>query len=255
MDRLERSEEPGDVSRASTGDTGAPRPAGRLGRGAVRRVVAVFAFTLVMGAILFLSAGTLAWRRAWVWLAANGLIVIANGVVLLLTNPEIVEERGRRHEGTKGFDRLVSAAIVPGYLGLPLVAGLDAVRFGWTSLPAWAMGVGLGLLVISDGISLWAMAVNRHLETTVRIQADRGHQVVTAGPYRLVRHPMYLGMCLQFPSWPLILGSAWAFVPAGAIVALFALRTALEDRTLRAELPGYEGYARTTRYRLVPGVW
>jgi protein-S-isoprenylcysteine O-methyltransferase Ste14 len=89
----------------------------------------------------------------------------------------------------------------------------------------------------------------------VRIQEDRGHQVVTGGPYRYVRHPMYVGIILLFPCMALFLGSWWALVPASLIAILMVIRTALEDRTLRAELPGYAEYAQRVRYRLLPGVW
>jgi protein-S-isoprenylcysteine O-methyltransferase Ste14 len=99
------------------------------------------------------------------------------------------------------------------------------------------------------------MAANRYLETTVRIQEERGHQVVNSGPYRFVRHPMYVGVILQFMALPMVLGSKWAFVPAGVVVLLFVIRTGLEDRTLRNELAGYAQYAESTRYRLLPGVW
>jgi protein-S-isoprenylcysteine O-methyltransferase Ste14 len=100
-----------------------------------------------------------------------------------------------------------------------------------------------------------ALTTNPHLETTVRIQKDRGHKVITTGPYRFVRHPMYTGVLLMYAGWPLILGSMWSYVVVGIIVVLFVVRTALEDRTLRTELEGYEAYAGRTRYRLLPGVW
>ena len=233
----------------------APRPPGGLGRGAARRIALVMVLTLIMGTILLLSAGTLGWMRAWVWLAAQGILMVVNGAILLAVNPEVINERGKRHQGTKKFDRILTAAITPWYFGIPLVAGLDVVRFGWTSLPLWAMWIGLVLLSISDVFALWSMVVNRHLETSVRIQEDRGHVVVTSGPYRLVRHPMYVGMCLQILSWPLILGSGWALVPTLAVIVLFVVRTSLEDRTLHAELPGYGAYTLRTRYRLLPGIW
>jgi len=102
---------------------------------------------------------------------------------------------------------------------------------------------------------LWAMSANAYLSTMVRIQDDRGHQVVTTGPYRYVRHPMYVGTIFFGLCMPLFLGSWWTFVPCGLIVILFIIRTALEDRTLRDELPGYAEYAERVRYRLLPGVW
>jgi protein-S-isoprenylcysteine O-methyltransferase Ste14 len=99
------------------------------------------------------------------------------------------------------------------------------------------------------------IATNPFLESTVRIQSERGHVAVTSGPYAIVRHPMYVGVTMGYLAWPLIFGSLWAYIPAVAVAILFVFRTAHEDRTLRLELPGYEDYARRTRYRLVPGLW
>jgi len=97
--------------------------------------------------------------------------------------------------------------------------------------------------------------VNPFAEPAVRIQKERQHVAIAKGPYRFVRHPMYTGLILGSASPPLILGSAWALVPAALIMVLFLVRAALEDRTLRAELQGYAEYAQKTRYRLVPGIW
>jgi protein-S-isoprenylcysteine O-methyltransferase Ste14 len=100
-----------------------------------------------------------------------------------------------------------------------------------------------------------AMATNPFLKRTVRIQNDRGHVVVTSGPYRIVRHPMYAGGLLMVAAWPLLLGSVWSFIPLALIAATLVVRTALEDRTLQQELAGYADYAQRTRYRLFPGIW
>jgi protein-S-isoprenylcysteine O-methyltransferase Ste14 len=101
----------------------------------------------------------------------------------------------------------------------------------------------------------WVTSVNRRLSTMVRIQDDRGQQVVTNGPYRYVRHPMYVGTVLFAPGIPLLLGSWWALIPAGMIIVIFIIRTAMEDKTLMEELPGYAEYTKQVRYRLIPGIW
>ena len=101
----------------------------------------------------------------------------------------------------------------------------------------------------------WAMTTNAFFSTAVRIQSDRGHTVCRSGPYRFVRHPGYVGAILMSLGTPLLLGSAWALIPAAAAMVLMVLRTHLEDDTLRAELPGYEDYAHDVRYRLVPRLW
>ena len=102
---------------------------------------------------------------------------------------------------------------------------------------------------------LWAMVVNLHLEGTVRLQGERDHRVITAGPYAIVRHPMYVGLILVLAGAPLFLGSGWAFVPGSIVAVLLVIRAVFEDRMLCEKLPGYEDYARKTGHRLIPGVW
>jgi len=135
------------------------------------------------------------------------------------------------------------------------VAGLDAGRFGWSVMPIAVQVAGYIALLFAMAVTYWAMAVNPFLSTIVRIQDDRGQYAVTSGPYRYVRHPMYAMILLMYPGIALLLGSWWALIPAAVIAIVFVIRTALEDQTLQAELPGYAEYAQRTRYRLVPGVW
>jgi protein-S-isoprenylcysteine O-methyltransferase Ste14 len=109
--------------------------------------------------------------------------------------------------------------------------------------------------MLAAALIAWAMRTNRFFSAVVRIQRDRGHSVVREGPYGFVRHPAYTGMAAFTLATPLILNSRWARAPAAATAAAMVLRTALEDRTLRNELDGYEDYARTVRSRLVPWIW
>ena len=110
-------------------------------------------------------------------------------------------------------------------------------------------------MVLAGALIFWALATNTYLSRMARIQDDRGQVVVTAGPYRFIRHPMYLGVILLFVCMPVALGSGWALLPGAVIGALFVLRTAKEDRMLRDELPGYVEYAERVPYRLVPRIW
>jgi protein-S-isoprenylcysteine O-methyltransferase Ste14 len=113
------------------------------------------------------------------------------------------------------------------------------------------------LLLVAGGFGLvsWSMKSNKFFSTVVRIQMDRGHKVASGGPYRLVRHPGYLGMSLTAIGIPVLLSSIWAFIPAGLTIALLVVRTVMEDRTLQEELKGYKAYTKMTRYRLIPGIW
>jgi protein-S-isoprenylcysteine O-methyltransferase Ste14 len=138
---------------------------------------------------------------------------------------------------------------------LLVVIGLDE-RFGWTGeLPLWVQLAGIALLLLSFYVISWSMASNRFFSGVVRIQEDRGHSVVTGGPYRFVRHPGYVGLVILACSVPLMLSSLWALVPAGLTVIVIVIRTALEDRTFQKELDGYTGYAQKVRFRLIPGIW
>ena len=225
-----------------------------LERSGIRRSVQVLGSVLIIGGLLFLSAGRLDWLWAWLFLAGWLVLLLASAVVMA-RSPDLINERGRRADNIKGWDKVLMAVYSLVLFTTPVVAGLDAVRFGWSAMPlAWHV-VGLVCFIPAAVMPLWAMSANAYLSTMVRIQDDRGHQVVTTGPYRYVRHPMYVGTFFFALCIPLVLGSWWALIPGGLIVVIFVIRTALEDRTLREELPGYAEYAQRVRHRLLPGVW
>jgi len=222
----------------------------------LRRGLQMLAFTALWIATLFGSAGRLDWIRGWTYVAIYLGSMAALGMVVRRTNPDVIEARKKWvRQDTKAFDKV----FLPVFLLLTfiqlVVAGLDAVRFHWSSVPSGLLYPGVLLLLAGIALMGWVMAVNPHAETTVRIQTERNHQVITSGPYRFVRHPMYTGAIQLYVATPLVLGSLWALVIGVAIVLAFFWRTVLEDRTLRAELPGYEEYAGRTRYRLIPGIW
>jgi protein-S-isoprenylcysteine O-methyltransferase Ste14 len=209
-------------------------------------------------AMLFLAAGTLAWRWGWVLIVVLAAFMAAHPVILIPINPELLAERqkGLRAEGVKAWDRVVSmlaAGVFP--IGSWVVAALD-FRFGWTGKVSlvWHL-TGLITMVLGFALFLWAMASNAYFAEGVRIQEERGHTVASDGPYRYVRHPGYLGAIISQSATPFLLGSAWSLIPSLGCAAMYVLRTYLEDKTLLQELPGYPEYATRTRYRLVPGVW
>jgi protein-S-isoprenylcysteine O-methyltransferase Ste14 len=211
---------------------------------------------VVFGAILFVSAGRLGWAMGWAYLGLNALTQILSGIVLIPRQPDMLSERSRVRSGTKGWDRFLAPAItIVGTLAVIVTAGLDA-RLGWSPrLDSGVWAASLGIAFCSQLFVLWAMASNPFFATTVRIQDERGHRVVRSGPYRLVRHPGYLGSVVYNLVVPLVLGSLWAYIPALLTIALLIVRTGLEDEALQAELPGYRGYAAAVRYRLFPGAW
>jgi len=223
--------------------------------GILKRTGTIAIFFVVIAAILFLTAGRINWAWAWVYLGICLVSVLINGSIMLRTNPETVAERGQPQE-TKDWDKIVGGLWgVAIYFALPLVAGLD-VRFGWTQGFSIACHItGAVALAIGLGLSAWAMIANAYFSTAVRIQNDRGQSVCDTGPYRFVRHPGYVGFILQSISVPFLLGSSWALIPGITAMVLMLIRTSLEDRMLQAELPGYQGYVKKARYRLVPGIW
>lgn len=207
-------------------------------------------------ALLFGSAGRLDWTRGWISVAiyVGGMSIL--GVVVGRLNPSLMNARANwRRPDTKPFDKVILRIFLPLATLQPAVAGFDAVRFGWSSLPAVLVIPGTLLLIASIALIGWTLVKNPFAETTVRIQTERGHRVVAAGPYRFVRHPMYLGSILMYLSTPLIWGSVWALVLGGVIAALLVVRTSLEDATLQRELPGYAEFSSATPFRLIPGLW
>lgn len=210
----------------------------------------------VFPAIAFVGAGRLDWPRGWLYGVLFVAVAVAGTQIVERANPGLMAARSRGfRKDTKGFDRVFYVLFLPLMAIYPLLAGIDAVRFVWAPLPWWTVWPGILLFAAGSAFTTWALVVNRHAEGTVRIQSDRGHAVVSDGPYRFVRHPIYVGTIVGLPAVALVLGSAWALVPMVLIVVLFVWRTAREDRTLRQELAGYEAYARRTSYRLVPGIW
>jgi protein-S-isoprenylcysteine O-methyltransferase Ste14 len=224
--------------------------------GILRRVIQVILATLIQAALLFVSAGRFDWALGWGFIGLNaaGAIVIASVVYRL--DPSLIAERGRSSGGTKGWDKILGTFVgLPAMLAVPIVAGLD-LRFAWSSpSPLWVHLGGIAVWIFGYGLITWAMGSNRYFSTAVRIQTDRDHQVQRGGPYRFLRHPGYLGTIVALAATPVLLGRWWTLVPAAVLVAVLLIRTALEDRMLLAELPGYQDYAMAVRCRLIPGIW
>ena len=221
----------------------------------IRRFIQLAAYIVIQAALLFAASGRPDWLMAWIYLGlyVGGIALLS--VVLLPRSPELVAERSQIKENAKGWDRVLTSLY--GVIGLSIlvVAGLD-LRFGWSPhFPDWLEWVGVVVILPGWALLSWAMISNRFFSGVVRIQTDRGHTVVSGGPYQFVRHPGYGGMIIAALATAAMLGSWWAFIPTGLLLCLIVVRTALEDRTLQNELAGYQAYAARVRYRLVPGVW
>jgi protein-S-isoprenylcysteine O-methyltransferase Ste14 len=213
---------------------------------------------LLIPALLMLCAGDLGWWQAWVY----GLMVFAAGVGGRIwseqRHPGLMMERVKfdKAPGVKPWDKILSPLMALS-VGFPLVmvAGLDH-RFGWSpAFPLWVNLLGLILIAIGYSLAVWALVENRFFSSVVRIQKERGHVVCDSGPYRFIRHPGYAGNLPPLLGIVLALSSVWTLIPAAVALIIAIIRTALEDRTLQEELPGYRDYARRVRYRLIPRIY
>ncbi|MDL1910774.1 isoprenylcysteine carboxylmethyltransferase family protein [Chloroflexi bacterium CFX6] len=212
---------------------------------------------LVVPLTPMIISGAWSWWEAWAYAIINILGFVISRALAARRHPDIIAERARSMEmqDAKPWDKILSPALAFGALIILIVAGADK-GFGWSApFSLNAKIVALLVIVLGYVIGSWALIENRFFSGVVRIQTDRGHHVVTTGPYRLVRHPGYAGALWTYLAMPILLDSLWAFIPAVLLVAVLILRTSLEDRTLQAELPGYAEYAKRTRYRLFPGIW
>lgn len=233
----------------------AMRPARPKGNVQAHLWVRSVAGLVVMAVLIFLSAGRLDYWQGWVFFMANA-VILGVTISILRDDPELMEERLKPGKGIKRWDKLYYFLSTPLYLLAIVLAAMDAGRFHWSrpiqpALYAFCFVV----FVLGHALFLWAKRVNSFFSSVVRIQTDRGQTVCEEGPYRFIRHPGYLSGLLFGMATPVLLGSSWALIPQAMAAALLLVRTCLEDRTLQDELPGYEGYARRTRFRLVPRVW
>lgn len=222
----------------------------------IRWLVREFMGVVFVGLILFLAAGTTDWPMGWALVGVYLVWVCANALILIPNNPGLIAERLGPKKGGKTWDTVILGIVGLATIGRLVVAGLD-FRYSWTAgeITLQLQLIALAVAVLGYSLGTWATAVNAFFSQVVRIQQERGHTVVTDGPYRFVRHPGYSGSILFELATPIILGSLWALAAGGLIVLLIIIRTTLEDRTLLAELDGYQDYARKVRFRLVPAIW
>lgn len=218
----------------------------------IKSIVKVFFAVVAFAAVLFVCAGRLDWTAGWVYV---GMITVSTLITTLLMDRDLIAERSGIRGNYKKWDIVLSslmARILP--LATLIVCGLD-VRFDWSRVSPVFQIAAFIFIVVGLILSDWAMVENRFFSPVVRIQHERGHIVITTGPYRYMRHPGYAGAILANLLTPLMLGSWWALIPGAFTTLATIIRTALEDKTLHEELEGYGEYARKVRWRLIPYVW
>jgi protein-S-isoprenylcysteine O-methyltransferase Ste14 len=217
---------------------------------------AIAIWVLFFAVPLFCAAGTVLWWNAWAYLIATLLSIFYVTTVVYREVPDLAQERAGARRTTKPWDKVIVplvVAVLP--LTANILAGLDK-RFGWTtSITNLDALIALALLVAANILIAWSMRSNRFFSSHFHIQSERGHAVASRGPYAVVRHPGYVGMILGNLAVPVLLGSLLALWVGVASICLTVLRTALEDKALHSELPGYRAYAMKVRSRLIPFVW
>jgi len=226
--------------------------AGKVQRPALRSLLWLVIFAL----LLFVPAGTLRWPSAWVFLVTTGVASLVGMVWLARHDPALFKERSRspfQHD-QKLWDKVLMGALLPLWLGWYVLMGLDK-RFAWSSVPVAVQVLGGVLIGLCLYLCWLVFRENSFAAPVVKLQKDRGHKVVTSGPYAYVRHPMYTGVILFLLGTPLLLGSWWGLCVSAFLILMLGFRAVMEERMLTAELDGYADYAAGVRYRLVPLLW
>lgn len=223
----------------------------------LRVIIQLIIVVLVAPFIPMIISGQWSWWQAWAYALVSILGFVVSRIIVNRVHPDLIQERARflNAKDTKSWDKLLAPLLGLGIILILVVAGLDKY-YDWTSASSLTINlIALFGIIFGYSFSSWALVENRFFSGTVRIQTERGHHVISTGPYRIVRHPGYAGGLFGYIFIPLLLNSVWAFIPAILLCIVMVIRTALEDKTLQAELPGYKEYTRRTRYRLLPWIW
>ena len=170
-------------------------------------------------------------------------------------DPGLFQERATIKIPKRGWDKIIGIELGIFFIPVYIIPGFDAVRFGWSHVPFPFKILGFIPFVVSVAWTARVAKENTYLSHVVEIQKDRGHKVITTGPYSFVRHSMYMGSIGYLISIPLALGSLYALIPSILCIILLIIRTHFEDKALHAELGGYTEYAEKTQYRLFHGIW
>jgi protein-S-isoprenylcysteine O-methyltransferase Ste14 len=213
-------------------------------------------FFVAFALALFLPAGTLAWFAGWMFLVLFFGFYLAVTIWLFRHNPGLLQERMRlRTSDQQGWDKLLFPLLMVLSFAWLMFMAFDAVRFHWSFMPVWLQFIGAIVLVCSFCLLFLTFRENAYLSPVVRIQEERGHTVVSSGPYHYVRHPMYAAILVFVVGASLLLGSWYGILFGLVLVVMLARRAVQEERMLRAELRDYAAYMAQVNYRLIPYIW
>jgi protein-S-isoprenylcysteine O-methyltransferase Ste14 len=224
-------------------------------RGAIIHLLKIILQRVIGFALFIAAAGTITDLRGNIYFLVYFISAVVACGLMHNGHQEVLSAREKNRETTKSWDKaLMPILVLLLFFGIYLVAGFG-VRFGWVRISDMWLYIGDVCFMLSCVFSIWPLLENRHFEGTVRIQSDREQTVISTGPYRIVRHPAYLGGIIGMVAVALIFGTLPVAITAAAVIALFVVRTYLEDTTLKNELTGYLVYADRVKYRLFPFVW
>ncbi len=219
----------------------------------------IFLLVFIVGVPLLplILSGRWDWWEAWVYAAICILGFFISRLITGRRHPDLLAERGKSFQSSnaESWDKILSPSLMILGVIIPLTAGLEMRLSPAGQFPLIIKILAALIIVFGYGIGAYAMAINRYFSGVVRIQKDRGHEVVNKGPYRWVRHPGYSGSFLANLAIPLLLDSTWTLIPVLLSLVVIIIRTSLEDQALQEKLPGYRAYAQEVPFRLFPGVW
>jgi len=221
-------------------------------------VITFLLYVFGMPLLLIIAAGDWRWEMGWVFFGVHVFFSVGARVLIAVRNPALLAERANssRRANMEGYDHFLAPFV--GLLG-PLLSyilmGLDH-RFGWSPvLPAWVEWGSMLVTAAMYAFASWGLVANAFFSGVMRVQDERGHSVVSTGPYAVVRHPGYAGALGAYIVTPFALNALWGLLMSALLSLALVIRTVLEDRALHAGLNGYEDYARRVRWRLFPGIW
>jgi protein-S-isoprenylcysteine O-methyltransferase Ste14 len=223
----------------------------------LKSLIRTVLWLVIIALLLFVPAGTINWTGAWIFVIETSVVSIVLAVWLARHDPELLKERMRSpiQKEQSAADKIVTGLLLLFFFAWFAFMALDAVRFRWSTVPAWLQVPGALGVLIACYIGYLTLRENTFAALVVKVQKEREQKVISTGPYRYVRHPMYAGMIFYLLGLPLLLGSWWGLLWGCGLLGLFSMRILIEEGTLKQGLPGYTDYAAQVRYRLVPGVW
>ncbi len=223
----------------------------------LKSLIRTVLWLIIIALLLFVPAGTINWTGAWIFVIETSVVSIVLAIWLARHDPELLKERMRSpiQKEQSAQDKIVTGLLLLLFFAWFAFMALDAVRFRWSIVPAWLQVPGALGVSIACYIGYLTLRENTFAALVVKVQREREQKVISTGPYRYVRHPMYAGMIFYLLGLPLLLGSWWGLLWGCGLLGLFSMRILIEEGTLKQGLPGYTDYAAQVRYRLVPGVW